>query len=407
MVPLEKRLVAAALKDRKAYEQIVRYADTSTLTTYSTTLFDICGQFYKTDPTRNSVDIEYVIDRLELLLESDKKRVDYGSFARECFGLDISTSNVVELIHEKKRKESAERLAQALINTGGKDPALINSLNEFRDLLESTSLGEVESDIEILHEVSVEEINKEVLSKEGQIPLLSAEFTKALDGGPIRGDTVLVIARPEIGKTAAVISIMRSLCRQKKKTIYFGNEDAIKRIVERFQSCLSGMSREERLKDPKAANDVLRAQGYGYVKFVQISPGSVAQIDKITEQEEPVCIVIDQMRNLNTKAENRTNQLETIATDLRSLAKRRNVLLISVTQAGDSATNKLILDIGDIDSSNTGIPAQQDLIVGLGCDDNFYQQGLRMISFSKNKISGKHTHLQMKINPALSRLEDI
>ncbi len=79
------------------------------------------------------------------------------------------------------------------------------------------------------------------------------------------------------------------------------------------------------------------------------------------------------------------------------------MLTLSVTQAGDSASGKLVLETGDVDFSNVGIPAQADVMVGIGFDATFEAEGLRNISLPKNKISGRHENFPVRIVPQLSR----
>ncbi len=111
------------------------------------------------------------------------------------------------------------------------------------------------------------------------------------------------------------------------------------------------------------------------------------------------------MRNLNVESENRTQALEKAATSARNLAKRNNVLVVSVTQAADSASGKTILDRGDVDGSNVGIPGQCDLMIGIGADKHMEDTGARFLSFPKNKLSGRHTPIPVMFNYALSKVE--
>ena len=62
-----------------------------------------------------------------------------------------------------------------------------------------------------------------------------------------------------------------------------------------------------------------------------------------------------------------------------------------------------MLDGGDIDFSNVGIPAQADLLIGIGCNAEYEQQGLRMLTLIKNKIGAVEDHFPAKIVKALSR----
>ena len=79
-------------------------------------------------------------------------------------------------------------------------------------------------------------------------------------------------------------------------------------------------------------------------------------------------------------------------------------MVITVTQAGDSASGKSILDMGDVDSSNTGIPAQADVMVGIGMSDEDEANGRRVISLPKNKPGGNHGTFPVLVDPTKSRI---
>ena len=72
---------------------------------------------------------------------------------------------------------------------------------------------------------------------------------------------------------------------------------------------------------------------------------------------------------------------------------------MSVTQAGESAQNKLVLSMGDVEWSNTGIPGAADLMIGIGLDDEYLSTDKRMLSIPKNKVNGRHGAFPTWINP--------
>lgn len=408
-VSIEKRIVASVIQSRHAYEKIKDIINVDMLTAPSVLLLSLADSFYARDTNAKKVDKEFLLDRIKNDIPSPQKQTLYSQFAEDCSSLDVSAINVAHLVIEVEGKESAQKLAAQLANSAPSDPVVLDALAKHAELVARNGTdGDSGTDTELLHNVSVEEINRTVSDTRGRIKLISKAVTEALNGGLLPGHHVVVFARPETGKTGFAVTAIRSLVRQKRKGIYFGNEDPIRAVIERVQGCLTGMSRIERLKDPDAATAVLKAQGYEYVRFRSITPGSVRELEKDIREFEPEWFIIDQLRNLQTKAENRTNQLETIANDLRALAKKYG-LCISFTQAGDSADQKLILDMGDIDGSNTGIPAQADVMIGIGVNKDYEQQGLRMISFCKNKSGAEqpHVHFPMKFNHMLSLYEDI
>ena len=100
-------------------------------------------------------------------------------------------------------------------------------------------------------------------------------------------------------------------------------------------------------------------------------------------------------------------KLEKAATAARNLGKSNNVLVVSITQAGDSASGKGPLEMGDVDSSNTGIPAQVDVMVGLGATHDDEQGFRRIVSLPKNKRSGRHEFFPVRIEPQLSNIRSL
>jgi hypothetical protein len=89
---------------------------------------------------------------------------------------------------------------------------------------------------------------------------------------------------------------------------------------------------------------------------------------------------------------------------MRALAKIRNIGAVSVTQAADSAINKLYLEMGDVYFSNIAIQAQVDLMIGIGMDNQAQQNNTRVLSLCKNKLTGNHVPLHVLVDPKLSKV---
>jgi hypothetical protein len=147
-----------------------------------------------------------------------------------------------------------------------------------------------------------------------------------------------------------------------------------------------------------------REMGYDNWIAARMYPGSPAEIGALCEEYQPDILVIDQLRNIRMKEDNYVQKLEKAASAARNLGKRYDCLVLSVTQAGDSASGKPVLDMGDVDSSNTGIPAQADVMVGIGCSEDDKDNGRRVLSLPKNKRSGNHDFFPVRIDPTKSRI---
>ena len=115
--------------------------------------------------------------------------------------------------------------------------------------------------------------------------------------------------------------------------------------------------------------------------------------------------MVDQIRNLEVGEKNYVRSLEKTAQGMRNFAKQYNLVSISITQAGDSADGKAVLSRGDIDNSNVGIPGTTDLMLGIGATFAQEFEGVRTLSFPKNKIGGAKSPLQVFFNTKNMRVE--
>ena len=163
------------------------------------------------------------------------------------------------------------------------------------------------------------------------------------------------------------------------------------------------MTAAEIRANPQAAKDIAEQVGYHNIIFVSMSPGSPRQIEALVERYKAKWFIVDQLRHLAVSSDTRTNQLEAAANAIRNIGKRYDAIAIDVTQAGDSAQGKAILDMGDVDSSNTGIPGACDVLLGIGATDQQVAQGIRVLSLSKNKIGGVHDSFPVRFNPSISK----
>jgi len=133
-------------------------------------------------------------------------------------------------------------------------------------------------------------------------------------------------------------------------------------------------------------------------------PGTVQEIEKYIRKVEPDVLIVDQMRNLESSDTNRVLQLDAVARNLRNLGKKYNLYNFSLTQAGDSADNKLYLEMGDVDFSNTGVPGAADCMIGVGANREFLANGFRMLSFPKNKIGHTKEPVRVTLDSERSKL---
>lgn len=213
----------------------------------------------------------------------------------------------------------------------------------------------------------------------------------------------VVSVQGNTGKTGLILTMACGFARQGAVGIVFSNEESIKRLRRRALCCATGMTAKELYANPEAAKDIADQVGFHNIIFIEMSPGDPQQIEALVKRYNAKWFIVDQLRHINVASENRTTQLEMAANAIRHIGKRNNAVAISVTQAGDSASNKTQLDQGDVDSSNTGIPGSCDLMIGIGGTDEQMAAGQRWISLCKNKLGGEHACFPVRFNPYLSK----
>lgn len=401
---MEMQILSVSLKNRESYQLIASYINPKSYSREFQILFSWIGDYYHRDVGAHSVERTVFGELITTAARNEKHTERFLSMVDEAAALDTSDTNVKQVVLQAKQKEIGEKLALTIAN--GQDATEL--VDEYRELLRYTSLDEMlERGVEVYTAEDMERLIEDALDPTGRLIVYPLALNERLDGGLSGSDKLTLYARPEMGKTAEVLTIAGGFARQGAPGIVFNNEERINRLYIRQISNLTGLSKAEILHDPKRARDLAYEQGFAHIKFISLSPGTLRQIEEFVEKEEPRWIIVDQLRNLAIKSESRTNQLEAAATGIRNIIKKYNIIGIDVTQAGDSAEGKAILEMGDIDYSNTGIPAQADVLLGIGATPEQNAEGVRIFSLPKNKVGGVHDSFPVRINPLISKYASV
>lgn len=400
---MEKDLLACALHSRQDYELILSYITVKS-NSYSKEfqlLMGKVGEYYARDSETQGVSPDVLLAQIGETLRNEKVVTRLTEFVNDARSSAVSITNVKAVVLLAKQQEVADKLSAALVTDLGSDKidALVEELTNLRS---RTSLDECE-DEDVMHDVDLAMLLNHEYDPANVIEILPKSLNNRLDVGAKKGHHIVVFARPNIGKTAFTVNLGSGIARQGKRVLHLINEDRKEDVYIRYVSNLSGMDKHSIRANVPEADRLARAAGLDNVIVINIKPGTPDQIRYFIDKYKPDAVIVDQLRNLNVKADSRVNQLDFAATQMRNIGKEKNVLMISVTQAGDSARDKLVLDDGDIDFSNTGIPAQADLLIGIGCDAEYESLGLRMLNLIKNKIGAIEEHFPVKILKALSR----
>jgi archaellum biogenesis ATPase FlaH len=357
--------------------------------------------FYRHDKAANSADREIITAAVLRKVTNPKHQDAFRELLAE-IPSDVSAENVDKEILEVAKESTGIQLAQSILNKKY-DAALLQS---YQDILELTEL-EDEDKYKVYESPTMESLIPKT-ERSARIPLWPLSLTNRLDGGCLAGDHVLVYARPEMGKTATALNFCRGIAKQGRSVLYCSNEDSIQRLLVRAKSSFSGLTYNECLEQPDEADKLAAQRGFDLVRFVEMYPGTVHQIEGLVKEYRPDVLIVDQLINLlEKKSENYTLMLGVVARGIRNLAKHYGLVAISYAQAGDSADNKLVLDLGDVNWSNTDLQGAVDLMIGMGANHEFLQRDWRMLSLCKNKLSGAHDYFPVKIDRERSRMASI
>lgn len=394
----EKKILATLLSSREAFDKVFDHLDDSDFSSETTLVLKYISEYYVADPKAPHVDLDILLARLKRGLQNPKHFEALSTVLKNL--PSASVENVSRELLEIKRYSVGLKLSQALAS--GRRSSVEQYLSAYNDLWALT-------DFDIKREVETCGLNlKELVSahfdRGNLIPLFPRLLNERLDGGAKPGHHILIFAPTEMGKTLLAIHNVGGWLQAERKVLYFGNEDPAADILMRLGSNLSGMTKHEIEANPDEATKRATESGVENFTMVEASPGTFYQARKLVDKHKPDIVVLDQLRNFDVKADGRTQQLEKAATEARNLGKSMGVLVVSITQAADSASGKRILNRGDVDGSNVGIPGQMDVMVGVGATEDEEHMGIRTISFPKNKIGGTHEHFSTSFNPALSRV---
>ena len=389
----EISLLGAMIEDRSVYETFTRFGDEGLFGGLGKSLFIAIRGFYETDGNIQSACRDTLRERVYRELPNPKHQRAFDEFLGG-IGVGISATNVERDIRDLRRDQIGGELSLALANRERKE-RIDGLIAEYRSLDDGYSNNAGTSQSELIDVLDTKDLLEEK-SDVDYIHLWPKALNDKLDGGCSLGHHVLIFARPEQGKTAFAVNLVAGFLKQGLHVLYVGNEEPGADIRDRIRGRLLKVSRNQ-VRADRGASVV------GLMQAAQASARIAAKTDfhsvrSLLASLEYSVVVFDQLRNMKVKSDSRTAELEAAGIEARAIAKEFKVLVVSITQAGDSATGKAYLEMSDVDSSKTGIPASADLMIGLGSTPDMKAQGLLGVSLCKNKLSGEHSRFTVQCN---------
>lgn len=403
---MESQLLSIMLRSRDRYFKVYPLLNLKMYSKEFQHLIKIISAYYQRDTSANFVDTAVVIELIIASTSNDKHVAIFKQLVEEALAAEVSDSNVESTVIAAKKRELEQRIALSCVN---QDDDAMELMDEYKQLCSMSTLEELLSaGATVIERIDIESVIAERMAGEGSlIKILPLSVNERLDGGVLPGHHITVFARPEMGKSQFVINSGAGVLRQGYKVLHIENEDRPQDVITRYVSNLSGMDRHAIIGDPRRAQRLAETNGLEQLTVVELTPGSLQQVEELASKYEADFIIVNQLRNLSVGEQNRVLALEMAAMGCRNIGKRVGAAVMSVTQAGDSADGKKYLEMGDVDYSNTGIPAACDVLLGIGADDSMLRLHERGISFPKNKVgvgTDSHDGVIVKVRPEVSRV---
>jgi len=396
----DNKILNLCFSDRAAFSEITKYLSSEDFEGHSNILLKYIEEYYEIDPDAKKCDKDIILSRIE---RAHPKHVSTFKAILNGF-TDISVPNILKEVLEVKKRNISQALSGALL--AGKSDSLISSLiKEYSDIQEGLLQEEEDrSEPDTYIAEPVENLCTS-FSETGLVKVYPKTLNDVLGGGVPKQTHIVVFASPETGKSLVAINMAAGFCRDGRKTLFIENEDPAASTLMRFVNRMSGMSKMEVLQDYKKAQDRALEKGYGNLVFSSVSPGNIKEIEALIEEHKPECLVVNQIRHLAFRGtEGEVAQISMAGKAMRTLIKKYNLVGISVHQAGASADNKLVLERSDCYMSNTSLPGDADIMLGIGVNDQFKDESKRMFSLVKNKMNGDHSFFAVSVNEQLSKV---
>lgn len=391
----ERKLIAAAMKSREAYEVIAASPVPGALDEILAPVWKGVAGFYERDPDATEFDPDVGTFPRQ---SNPKRNLELSQLAAEIYATDVSEANVRHMVLEQVRETRGMALAAAI--AGHKpEQEIADALAEFQN-----ALGEGVTEVQDGPDWAG--VLNQRIDRTNRMPVSPRVLNQHINGGVCPGHNVTVFGRPESGKTALALTMACGFARRGKRVLYIGNEDPIQDLMVRAITNLTDCTAEELAQDPDRYEREALEKGARNMVFRSTAPGTTREIEALIKQHKPDVLFIDQLRNLQSgKSDNFTQLLDKNAQAVRAFGKKYGLVTVSVTQAGDSASGRPILDMGDVDSSNTGIPGAADLMIGVGVTDALDRAGQRVLSLCKNKLGAVRSSVTVQLDPFRSKMK--
>jgi KaiC/GvpD/RAD55 family RecA-like ATPase len=380
----ERKVISALLDSREAYDALSGRMARSDFSEFGQLVIKEVEAYYTADASTQAVDRGLVAEQIGRQFptpEQSRAAVDFLESVPAC----SSPSNAARLYKSLRRYNIGLSLADNFVqgDHGGKTATLLKKYDDLatEDLTDWKPL------------LTVEDVFND--ERKDKIKLYPKRLNDTLDGGPRAGETVLIFGRPGSGKTAVAINAVAGAMGKGHTVLYAGNEESQETLQRRFLSRMGRVKLAELNANGKRGERAWRLatsrackKGLDNLNIVHGNL-SLPDLENYVKTVRPDILVVDQLQHIDGGNENRTRTMENTMRTLRDWAHTYNMVVLTVCQAGASAEYQKVLRLTDIDFANTGVQGACEVMIGVGFDLEMQRTGKRLLTFCRNKVSGK------------------
>ncbi len=384
-------LAAAVVASRQAYEEINRAGiDLETLPEAAGVVIIASDEQYRRDAKQQAIDVRVLRNQIIRRYGEGDMADSVMSFVAQ-LPEDTSAINIAEEFRLLRLSQISQSIA-TLLATGQHGEETQELLAEYIALKDESSDDDEES-----WRLGFDDFQED---SRARIPIAPRTLNDYIGGGVLRGHNIVVYGRPDSGKSMFTLNLAAHMVARGFRVLYVANEEPEQDITRRLLSRLCSVDIDE-LRDSHTLMECFDKAEQHYKNWYLLHRAGLTfdGIRILANKIKPDVIIVDQLKNVACKEDNRALQLDKLARQVRELGIEMNCLTVSVTQAGESGQNKLNLGLSDVEWSNTGIPGAADLMLGIGVDEYYMKDNRRMISVPKNKVNGVHGAFPVWINP--------
>lgn len=402
-----KKLLNALYIARDNFDMLQKYIDKTDFEGAGRVLYDYAVAYYEKDPEASYVDIDIIINKLE---RNHTKNIKQYTEILHGFTDNISVVNIKNELIDFKKSQVEEKLIQRFIT---KDDTKRSDTRELMELYQFYDDGNIEEDesteTNVFNDVDVADVITKY-SNENLIRLYPPSLNDAIGGGVIPQTHIIIFARPEIGKSLFTINMAAEMARDGQRVLFIEMEDPTDATLLRFISNLTGMTRTDLLENPARLNrarKLLERRGYKNVIVAECSNGTSLEVERLIKEHKPDVVFINQIRQLKFKnSDSEVQRLAMAGHAMRCMAKKYNIVVVSIHQAAGTADNKAHLELRDMYQTTTALQGDVDLAIGVGYRESHMPEDRRLLSVCKNK-NGWHGTVPVVVIPTLSQVRDI